>query len=203
MKPTANSFKEAETTKISQKHTANAFSVNRHLINAKWYHDKFLKLPLPKAVKESLYQSAMTILEHRNGSDFEDLYAIDIETGTVIICSRQATTPLQVGFKIADYHHIIAVNQTVVLLHNHPGSTRPSITDIRTLYTEKLVLASVIIGHDGSVQFLTLPTQGQPIDKLFDFWYTANKQSGSTNQEAVLKATDKIYEIGAVCFETY
>ncbi|AKP65272.1 hypothetical protein [Levilactobacillus koreensis] len=58
----SNPLIAAETAKIHPSGTRNALSVSRQLINSKQYHDKFLKLPFPKAVQESLYQSAMKIL---------------------------------------------------------------------------------------------------------------------------------------------
>ena len=45
----------------------------------------------------------------------------------------------------------------VVLPHNHPASVPPSYRDFLTAASEENVKASVILGHDGSVWFASIP----------------------------------------------
>lgn len=203
MKDTHKALSVSETTKISRSSQVNDFTVNRQFINSKKYHDKFSFLPFSKQTQESLYQSAMKILNHRQATQFEDLYAIDYRTGFCVASNSSHQVPLHTGFERNDYQKILSYNQALILLHNHPASTRPSFTDIRTLSHERLVKSSLIIGHDGSLQLISLPDKGPNIDKLFEFWYTASKVSGLPTQEAILKSTDQLYDKGVVCFEKF
>ena len=60
-----------QTTKITKKKGDIMYSsVDADLVNSKKYHDKFDGLTAHKAVNEAIYQHAMRILEHRDGTPF-------------------------------------------------------------------------------------------------------------------------------------
>lgn len=198
-----DSYLAAETTKVSSISTHNSFTINRQLVNAKGYHDKFRHISLPRPVQEALYQSSMKILEHRNATQLEDLYALDARTGIVITQNCDQVTPFHTGFNSIQYKNILDHGSKIILLHNHPSSTRPSITDINTLANEPTIACSIVIGHDASVQVISIPVRGPKVDTIFNFWYTAGKAAGWPNQEAKLRATDYVYAKGAVRYEKY
>lgn len=70
-----------QTQKITKKNDFNDYSVDRKLVNSKEYHDKFENLTSHKSTNESVYQEAMKMLEHRDGTDLEDIVILDARTG--------------------------------------------------------------------------------------------------------------------------
>ena len=54
-------------------------------VNSKKFHDKFQNLTNHKTVNESLYQEAMKILEHRDGTNLEDLTILNARNGDIIV----------------------------------------------------------------------------------------------------------------------
>lgn len=74
-----------QTTKITKKsHPTDRDIVDRELVNSKAFHDKFENLTGRKMVDEIIYQEAMKILEHRDGTRQEDLVVLDRRTGAVV-----------------------------------------------------------------------------------------------------------------------
>ena len=126
-------FRAAETVKVRPSSVQNEFSVDRRLVNSKRYHNVFLRLKFSPPVSESIYQCAMKILSHRNGTNFEDLYAIDARRGRLIVKNVSSAVPLRTSFNIQNYTALLDQPNPIILIHNHPNSTRPSITNIKTL----------------------------------------------------------------------
>lgn len=203
MKDNILPFKAAETTKVRSTTVHNEFSVDRQLINSKNYHDLFLQLKFSPPVSESIYQCAMAILSHRNGTNFEDLYAIDARPGKLLAKNSSSTTPLRTFFNRQNFTTLLKQPNPVILIHNHPNSTRPSITDIMTLANYPFIAASVIVGHDATLQIIRMRFQKSKLEAMFNVWYTNYKKIGFPKQEAILLATDHLYLKEAVYFEEH
>lgn len=138
--------------KVTKKSTANQYSVKRRIVNGEAYKERIKQLGLPKKASATLHQQALRILEDTDGTQHERLCAISWRTGEPVtdtfahppVRSACGFTPEQVA-KIAD------VEGGVILLHNHPGSSVPSATDILTLANNDWCRASVIACHDGTL----------------------------------------------------
>lgn len=184
-----------ETTKITQKDLKNNLTVDRDLVNSKSFHDKFEELTLPKQVRETLYQVSMGMLEHRDGTNSEDLAAIDFKTGKCLFLNTSTTDESRVNPTPEEYKIIENNPNKVVLLHNHPKNGRPSWADIKTLQLGKAyVEKSIIVGHKGSVAEISLSKRNIDIIETFNKWYNNYVNEGYTKQESVLKATDRLYD---------
>lgn len=184
-----------ETTKITQKDLKNNLTVDRDLVNSKSFHDKFERMNLRKSVKEMLYQTSLEMLEHRDGTNSEDIAAIDIRTGNRLFLNTSAIDESKVNPTPEEYKLIENNDDKVILIHNHPLSGRPSWADIKTLQLgKKYIDRSIIIGHKGNVTEISLSKRNKDIIKAFEKWYNDYIRDGFTKQESVLKATDKLYE---------
>lgn len=184
-----------ETIKITQKDLKNVLSVDRNLVNSKSFHDKFERMNLRKSVKEMLYQTSLEILEHRDGTNSEDIAAIDIRTGNRLFLNMSAIDESKVNPTPEEYKLIENNDDKVILIHNHPLSGRPSWADIKTLQLgKKYIDRSIIIGHKGNVAEISLSKRNKDIIKAFEKWYNNYIRDGFTKQESILKATDKLYE---------
>ena len=187
--------RELKIQGITQKDLKNNLTVDRDLVNSKSFHDKFERMNLRKSVKEMLYQTSLEMLEHRDGTNSEDIAAIDIRTGNRLFLNMSAIDESKVNPTPEEYKLIKNNDNKVILIHNHPLSGRPSWADIKTLQLgKKYIDRSIIIGHKGNVTEISLPKRNKDIIKAFEKWYNDYIRDGFTKQESILKATDKLYE---------
>lgn len=187
--------------KISKKDTVNQYSVSRTLVNSKAYHDKFESLSfLRKVTREQLYIQSKTILEHRDGTEYEDLVILDALTGMEIVSNRNSSQSLKTGISKSEYDKVLSNKNDVVLLHNHPGGGRPSIADILSAWRNDKVKASVVVGHDGSVHVLSDFNRKIDIEKMYNESYTKFISENVFKPLAIIKATDELYEKGYFCY---
>ncbi len=123
--------------------------INKKAIYNPNYKNKFKKLGESEDITNKLYNSAKTILEHRNGTLFEDLYFIDSKTGIIrrslknSIESRCSPTKKMKQLLIDNEYNVIG-------MHNHPQSTVPSIDDLQVCIERKYKYG-IIVGHNGQV----------------------------------------------------
>lgn len=191
-----NGLTHEESNKISQKNIQNSYSVNRNLVNAKEYHDKFESLPLNKSAKENIYTECKKILEHRDGTQFEDLVVMDAKTGQVIATNISFDSKLATGLTRENYEKVLNHKGDIILLHNHPGGGRLSIADIFSAYKQNNVAISIAVGHDGTIHYINNINRKIDIESQYNLEYNKLKQTGIPAGLAKLKATDKIYESG-------
>ena len=113
-----------------QKEYSNA--VQTQLLNAPGFVDKFKGITGNDAVDNSIYECATKMLRHRNGTNYEDLYLIDANTGEVI--HSLTTCDLEHGVDY-DQRTLSAIkeakknNRQIIAVHNHPSGLPPSLDD--------------------------------------------------------------------------
>lgn len=146
-----------EETLVKMRADRNALSVSP-VVNTKEYHDAFEEMPVPKPVAEGAYREAGRILSATDGTEFEHLAAIDARTGELVADNLDAapTKARATGFRASDIEKIRARRAGVVTIHNHPGSKQPSFRDVVTAAENAEVRASIVVGHDGSVWYVSV-----------------------------------------------
>ena len=185
-----------QTVKITIKNYENDYGVvDRQLVNSKEFHDKFEGLVDHKEVNEVLYQESMKMLEHRDGTSFEDVVAIDSRTGKIIESITDSKIPGRVQITERQLKRIQNHTGNITLLHNHPNGSRPSFADIQKL-TEPNIDSVVSVGHDGSVYRVYNMDVKFDIDKFYHNTYNEYKKICNDDILAERYATDALYEIG-------
>lgn len=83
----------------------------------------------------------------------------------------------------------------VVLLHNHPASTRPSWEDLRSVAANDFVKASLVLCHDGTV-YVVSGTSSQFVKVHGDILKQCKDRFGGTlSQERIeMIALDELYK---------
>ena len=198
-KKTLNTIDEKElnqTVKITKKnHTSDYGVVDRKVANSKEFHDKYEGLTKHKAVNESLYQESMKMLEHRDGTPYEDMVMIDSRTGKVVdaILNHDESGKVRITNEL--YKKIEEYEGKLTLLHNHPNSSRPSYADIRKL-KEPHIDAVVSVGHDGTIYMVSDLSENFDIDKFYNEMYNVFAERYNDKLLAKRYATDELYRIG-------
>jgi hypothetical protein len=124
-------------------------SIDRNYIESGEYRRKFDYISEDEKLNRSLFQVAKKILYHRSGSEYEDMFWLDGESGKVFASITDMAEPSRVIYPIEfmdKYKHIARK----VTIHNHPRSMPPSFGDFDSAYRNGYELG-IVVCHDGTV----------------------------------------------------
>ena len=175
---------------------SNEYSVDAQFVNSKKYHDKFESLTESKNVDEAIYQESMRMLAHRNGTDGEDMVLLDARTGKFVVGNMESKLSGRTGLTKEQFAKAAAHKGDLIIVHNHPNSSRISYKDILSMYENPNISAIVMVGHDGSVQKVSHLDRKFPIDKLWESVYNDSVLELGDKVLAEHKATTALYEAG-------
>ena len=100
------------------------------------------------------------------------------------------------------YAAVSAHNGDIIIIHNHPNSSRVSYADILTMYNHRNVSSIVAVGHDGSVQIVYNLNRDFYIDKLWGKVYNEALEKYQDKELSEKIATSFLYESGMFDFES-
>jgi hypothetical protein len=127
-----------------------SLSVDWSVVNSKEYRDKF-NITGDTKIDGRIYKAAINILNHRNNTEFEDLYMIEAATGKTVYAKTDMAVPREVVIENRDEIVGRYVSDGLITVHNHPNGRPPSGSDLIILLMEKQTRVQVVVGHDGSV----------------------------------------------------
>lgn len=146
---------ENEAFVKSKKGGKNRYSVNYKRVNTKEYHDKFGQLPVPKPVQEQLYIQTGRMLQELDGTPYERLVALDARTGDLVADTySHELVKLAANFNKDELKIVRKHKNGIILLHNHPGDSYPSLSDIYSAMMTEGVSGSLVSGHGGAVYYI-------------------------------------------------
>lgn len=105
--------------------------VNKTYIGGGEYKRKYDNATDNPEVNKSLYDCAKRALKHRNGTELEDMYWIDGNTGEILLEVTDSTIKRAIVYsdKIKNF---IRKKDNIITLHTHPSSMPPSIEDFNS-----------------------------------------------------------------------
>ena len=157
---------------------------NLDYVRSDEFLNKLEKHPKTSHISDSIARVSRQMLQHRNGTPYEDYYLIDAETGRIVALSNKArkikgvvyNDQVRKAFKESP-------EQSLVSIHNHPSGYPPSLSDFASLQQRSknnTVKYGLTIGHDGSV-----------------YWYSRpNKRIPRSAQEKYVNQIDKFKKLG-------
>ena len=143
--------------------------------------------------------SARKALEHRDHTLFEDLYAINLDTGHRVAVTDSPAPQEVVPSKgmQSSIDKWIAEEQRFAMLHNHPESGIPSMADIRAL-RDRGAEFGVIVCHDGGLYRYMIvgePVVGKTIDNDDLFGYILRRTRGGSPDEPTLRNVEDTWGV--------
>lgn len=131
--------------------------IHQEYISSKEYTERFNGITGNPAVDEKIASVSQKMLQHRSGTDFEDLALIDGNTGELIHLLDTSNEKRGVRYD-DDTKKAIAKAQSegkrIIAVHNHPNNYPPSLDDGVSArnhgYTQ-----GIVVGHDGSIYTYT------------------------------------------------
>lgn len=123
--------------------------VNHTYLASGEYRKKFDKISNNKKLNRLLYVLARKMLKHRSGTNYEDMYWIDMDTIKVIAKETETDIEKEVRYSpntqsaITQYEHLVTI-------HSHPDSFPPSIEDFNSNFQKKYDMG-IVACHDGKI----------------------------------------------------
>lgn len=139
------------------------FGANLDYVRSDEFVDKLKSHPKTSHISDSIARVSRQMLQHRNGTTFEDYYLLDADTGRVVALSNKArktkgvvyNDQVRKAFKESS-------EQSLISIHNHPSGYPPSLSDFASLQQRSknnTVKYGLTIGHDGSVYWYSKPNK--------------------------------------------
>jgi hypothetical protein len=119
-------------------------------VNTAAYRKLYNNLPESTEIQRTVYKAAKDMLNHRSGTKFEDMAFINSQTG-----ESATRTDYDKENQVEPSRRMKAMVQgaapkTIIAVHNHPGSSVPSLSDIESAWNKKYEYG-VIACHNGTV----------------------------------------------------
>lgn len=125
--------------------------VDMDYVNSAEYRKKFDSFSDSPEINNQIYTVAKQILQHRNGTDFEDMYLIHAKSGTIEGSQTESTDTLQVNYNESLINAIKNNKEKeLIAIHNHPTNILPDGADYVSLGYRKY-RQGIIATHNGKV----------------------------------------------------
>lgn len=159
-------FDEYVTKPRERELSGGQFGANLDYVRSQEYLDKLKEHPRTANIADSVASVSRRMLQHRNGTPFEDYYLLDAHTGQVVAISNKARKIKGVVYNNQVKNAFKSSNiQSLVSIHNHPSGYPPSLSDLASLQQRSknnTVKYGLTAGHDGSIYWYTRPIKRIP-----------------------------------------
>ena len=166
--------------------------MNRSVVESAEYRRKLEKLTEDDSIKRSIAQEMLSAIRHRSGSKFEDLVFVDSATGkvrrSVDFAKESTASPTKAMRKMLKD----TKEGTIIAIHNHPGSSVPSWSDIAVAAGRKYKYG-LIACHDGKI--FKYQITGEPV-KPFYVSAVAKLDKTGYNKESLKEFCEAVKDAG-------
>lgn len=123
--------------------------IDHTYINSGEYRNKFDKISDNKDLNRLIYNPAKRMLYHRSGTQYEDMYWIDIDTLEIVAAETEQKKKGSIKYSKRT-RKVIKERRRLLAVHTHPNSMPPSVADFNSAKTHKYE-KGVICCHNGKV----------------------------------------------------
>lgn len=171
--------------------------INKTYIDSGEYRRKFDSITDDPEVNKVLYDCAKTALKHRSGTEFEDMYWIDGDTGKVLFSITDSSDKRAIIYS-DKIKNSIKQKGNIITVHTHPSSMPPSIDDFNSCCKNGYAFG-IIACHNGKV------FKYSAAQKVSEMLYNLNISDcideGLEEFDAQIKALEKIKKNYLIDFE--
>lgn len=161
------------------------------------YRQKFDFITTSKEINRLVYQKAKEMLEHRSGSEYEDMYWIDMDCKEVL-CSKLDETNIKEIRHTKSIEKKLKKCDSILAIHTHPHSMPPSVEDFNSFVKANYKMA-IVICHDGTIyRYSAVKEISEELMMLYinKFYLLCGDE-----KEAQLRALNKFVATGDVFYE--
>ena len=168
--------------------------IDYNYISSNRYRKKFDYISNDKKLNKLLYKIAKKMLLHRSGTEYEDMYWIDLINGK-IVCKITDSKYKKKILYTTTIKKMIKKSENLLTIHTHPDSFPPSIDDINSNYDHNYEIG-IVICHDGRVYMYSAEERiNVNYYKLTVEDYLKNGYNEDTAQIEALKEMQKEFSI--------
>ncbi|MEI4338084.1 minor capsid protein [Streptococcus suis] len=179
------------------------FGADLDYVRSEDYLNKLRKNPKTADIADSVARVSRQMLQHRNGTPFEDYCLLEANTGKVVAISNKARKKKGVVYNDqVRYAFKNSSERSLVSIHNHPSGYPPSLSDLASLQQRSKnnsIRYGLTAGHDGSIYWYTRPNTRIPKIALSKYSHQIEKFKKMGYNEAV--AQEKTLEMFSNLFE--
>lgn len=179
------------------------FGADLDYVRSEDYLNKLRKNSKTADIADSVARVSRQMLQHRNGTPFEDYYLLEANTGKVVAISNKARKKKGVVYNDqVRYAFKNSSERSLVSIHNHPSGYPPSLSDLASLQQRSKnnsIRYGLTAGHDGSIYWYTRPNKRIPKIALSKYSHQIEKFKKMGYNEAV--AQEKTLEMFSNLFE--
>ncbi len=132
------------------------FKVRWDRINREKYNERYQGITGSDKADQALSHYAKEIFSRRDGTDIEETYLLNVADGTVLGHivgeKREVVIPVDMLKLLTD-----ADQDSIIILHNHPGSGTFSLGDIDGICGVGAIKGIVAAGHNGALYYAERP----------------------------------------------
>ena len=140
----------AEHEQSKTKYKYQSTIINKDVIKSPKYRRRFNNVSDDDRVNRAAWQSAKEMLEHRSGTRYEDIAFIDYSTGkTKINKGYHKENTAKPNKPMMEMLENSSPN-TIIAIHNHPGSSVPSLADL-VVCANRGYMFGLVACHDGKI----------------------------------------------------
>ena len=136
------------------------YGVDWKTVKSKEYTERFNQLSDNAKANALVAQRARNALKNRDGKNTEEIYAVNMTIGKDVssITNQNYVKGIRRTEKfIQDIKRAEENGDRVLLIHNHPSSSTPSLADINELLSHDSV-SGITVGHNGNIYYYTRPS---------------------------------------------
>lgn len=172
----SRAFAEKEESKRKYKYKDTV--INTSEISSAGYRRKFTNITGENKISRVLWENALDMLDHRSGTKYEDLVFVDSKTGDAKINKNYDKENTASPSKSMKKMLRDADANTIIAMHNHPGSSPPSHSDIMAC-KERKYKYGLVVCHDGTIykysvddKKINMPIAISALERLAEKGYT-------------------------------
>lgn len=140
----------AEHEQSKPKYKYQETIINKSVIESPEYRRRFNEISDSDRANRKAWQLAKEMLEHRSGTRYEDIAFINYSTGKAKINKgyhkENTAKPNKPMLEMLEN----SSPNTIIAIHNHPGSSVPSIPDLRVCM-QRNYKKGIVVCHDGKI----------------------------------------------------
>lgn len=133
-------------------HNTSENKVDLSMLSTKEYRNKFNSIPCCKEAQQTIYEQAKAILTHRNGTYFEDVCLIDVNTGKLIEKSYNNKSENEVIYSLKAQKAIKENKNSLIVIHNHGTNNPPTGSDFVSAGSKQYV-GGIVACHNGDIYY--------------------------------------------------
>ena len=182
----------------SRKATEGDYGVNWPKIQSKEYDKAIRSVVDSEKASEAIKTRITWTLTNRDGKNTEEMYAVfssGEKVGEEIGRVTNQNVPFGVGRDVKFIGKLKKADESgspIIIIHNHPSSSPPSLTDLNELLSTKNA-SGMVAGHNGSVYHYTRPTREIPDSEFLDHYkdyFRQNQDKVAAAQYALKKLSE-------------